>query len=80
MRFASFFTKLAEMMERLAGHLGYVIEYGERFIDSPKVQSVGGIRGFMIPLTFCFSYAPEIGSSPCSTSQFITNLSMTLEL
>lgn len=40
MRFASFFSKLAEMMERLAGHLEYVIEYGERFIDYPKVQSV----------------------------------------
>lgn len=40
MRFASFFSKLAEMMERLAGHLEYVIDYGERFIGSPKVQSV----------------------------------------
>lgn len=76
MRFASFFTKLAEMMERLAGHLGYIIEYGERFIDYPKVQSVSIIRGFMIPLAFCFSYAPEIGSSPCSASQFISNFGL----
>lgn len=40
MRFASFFGKLAEMMERLAGHLEYFVEYGERFIGYPKVQSV----------------------------------------
>lgn len=28
------------MMERMAGHLQYVTEYGECFINSPKVQSV----------------------------------------
>lgn len=52
MRFASFFSKLAEMMERLAGHLEYVIEYGERFIDYSKVQSVCIIPSFLITSSF----------------------------
>lgn len=67
MRFAAFFTKLAEMMERLAGHLDYVIEYGERFIDYPKVKRVSIISGFIISFTFCSAYATEIGYSLCST-------------
>lgn len=60
MRFASFFSKLAEMMERLAGHLEYVIEYGERFIDYPKIQSVRIISIFF-PLSIWLSLELSVG-------------------
>lgn len=66
MRFASFFSKLAEMMERLTGHLEYVIEYGERFVHYPKVQSVSIIPNFVIYFLFrmlCYGSRSVLGLS-----------------
>lgn len=57
MRFTSFFSKLVEMMERMAGHLEYVTEYGERFINYPKVQSVSIIPFLFLHLS-SFSIDP----------------------
>lgn len=38
--FFTFFSRLTEMMERLAEYLEYFMEFAERVIDNPEVQMV----------------------------------------